>query len=123
MSLPTLDSGYQRIGCLTPPSSSDVRINMKASVGKILTAVGAGLGLLAAVAMGLKLKMTLTPGMHEVLVYRELFVASAVVLVVGAIIGRREIRRAAEFATRKELGGPMEPPVVMPETDREIEKR
>ena len=81
---------------------------MKFRVGKLLTAIGGAVGLLGAIAMGIKLKMTVTPAMHEVLVYRELFVASAVLLVLGAVFGRRERQERAELDAEslRELGGP-----------------
>lgn len=87
---------------------------MRFSVGKLLTTVGGIVGGFAALAMAVKLKATLTPGVGQVLVYRELFVVSAVLLVIGAIVGRRETarRRMREAAAAKELGGPSEPPIV-----------
>ena len=91
---------------------------MKVRVGKLLTAIGGAIGLLGAIAMGVKLKMTVTPEMHEVLVYRELFVASAILLVLGAVFGRRERQEgvAQEAESLRELGGPSELPL-----DTEIE--
>ena len=91
---------------------------MKLRVGRLLTTIGGAIGLLGAIAMGIKLKMTVTPEMHEVLVYRELFVASAILLVLGAVFGRRERQERAEQEAEslRELGGPSELPL-----DGEIE--
>lgn len=94
---------------------------MKVRVGKLLTAIGGAIGLLGAIAMGVKLKMTVTPEMHEVLVYRELFVASAILLVLGAVFGRRERQERAEQEAEslRELGGPSELPL---DSEFEVDK-
>jgi hypothetical protein len=70
--------------------------------GDILTTVGAALGVLGGIALGIKARITIVPSMHEVLFYRELFVASAVLLVLGAIIGRRQRAEKKELEARVE---------------------
>ncbi len=85
---------------------------MRFRTGDILTTVGAAIGVLGGIAMAVRLKLTITPELREVLFYKELFVASAVLLVLGAIIGRRQrAEKQAWEAREQELlsGGP--PPI------------
>jgi hypothetical protein len=70
--------------------------------GDILTTVGAALGVLGGIALGIEARVTMTPSMREVLFYKELFVASAVLLVLGAIIGRRQRAEKKELEARVE---------------------
>lgn len=62
---------------------------MKKNLGRILTTMGAVIGVLGVGAMAIRLKIVLTPDMQQVLFYKGLFVASAVLLVLGAIYGRQ----------------------------------
>lgn len=77
---------------MSEPGSGKV----KTSVGNTLTKVGAAIGFLGAVAMVVKLKITLTPQMQEVLFYKGLFAASATLLILGAWYGREGRREARE---------------------------
>lgn len=72
---------------------------LRGRAGDVLTTAGAGLGVLGVIAMVIKLKMTITPGMQVVPFHRGLFAASAAFLLIGAWIGRREkaARREAEL--------------------------
>lgn len=61
----------------------------KNPAGKVMTTVGGVLGMAGVVAWLVGFKLTLTPGMQEVLFYKGLFAASFSLIALGAIIGRR----------------------------------
>ena len=85
---------------------------MRFRTGDILTTVGAAIGVLGGIAMAIKAKVTIDPAMREVLFYRELFVASAILLVLGAIIGRRQRTEKRQLEAREaELLSGGSPPV------------
>ncbi len=62
---------------------------VKRKAGSVLTRVGAAVGVLGAIAMLIRLKVVLGPGMEQVLFYKGLFASSAVLLLLGAIYGRQ----------------------------------
>ena len=70
----------------------------KNPAGTIMTTVGGILGMAGVVAWLIGFKITITPGMQELLFYKGLFAASFGLMAVGAIIGRRVSanRRAEE---------------------------
>ena len=84
---------------------------VKKRLGDMLIRVGAVIGTLGAAAMGIKLKMTLTPGVQEVFVYKEMLAASAVMLVLGAWYGRQGRIEQEEEKKLAELGAPSEMPL------------
>lgn len=61
---------------------------VKRRVGSALTRAGAIIGTLGAVAMLIKLKVVIGPGVQQ-LPYQGLFAASAVLIVLGAMYGRQ----------------------------------
>ena len=70
---------------------------MRSRLGTILTTVGGALGMLGVIAMAVGLKLTLTPQLQEILFYKGLFAASAVLILLGAIYGRRYRREVASI--------------------------
>lgn len=69
---------------------------MSTTAAKALTTVGGLLGMVGVVAMAVGFKITLTPAMQEILFYKGLFAASAVLLVLGAVLGRQAHRQKEE---------------------------
>ena len=69
-----------------------------------MTTVGGILGMAGIVAWLIGFKITITPGMQELLFYKGLFAASFSLMAVGAIVGRRlnASRRADETRAREE---------------------
>lgn len=63
--------------------------NRKNPAGIIMTTVGGILGMAGIVAWLIGFKITITPGMQELLFYKGLFAGSFGLMAVGAIIGRR----------------------------------
>lgn len=62
---------------------------MRSRLGTILTTVGGAVGMLGVIAMAIGLKATLTPAMQDILFYKGLFAGSAILILLGAIYGRR----------------------------------
>ena len=80
---------------------------MKLKSGSVLTTIGGIVGAIGVVAWAIGLKMTLAPQMQDVFVYTGLLGAAAILLVAGAVIGRREHRAAAaEAEALRELAEP-----------------
>lgn len=84
---------------------------IKKRLGDMLIRVGAIVGTLGAVAMGIKLKMTVTPGVQEVFFYKEMLAASAVMLILGAWYGRQGRIEQEEEKKLAELEAPSEVPL------------
>lgn len=82
---------------------------VKQRLGDTLTKVGAAVGFFGVVAMAIKLKITITPEMRDVLFYKGLFAAAAVMLLAGAWYGREG--RIEEAKKRAELEAPSEVPL------------
>ncbi|MEO8576638.1 MAG: hypothetical protein ABI556_08065 [Gemmatimonadales bacterium] len=61
----------------------------KNPAGKVMSTVGGILGMAGVVAWLVGFKITLTPGMQELLFFKGLFAASFSLIALGAIIGRR----------------------------------
>lgn len=76
---------------------------IKTKVGNALTKVGAAVGIIGVVAMAIKLKIVLTPEIQQVLFYKGLFAAAAVLLIIGAWYGREGRREAREARKANEL--------------------
>ena len=76
---------------------------IKTRVGNTLTKVGAAVGFFGVVAMAIRLKIELTPQAQQVLFYKGLFAAAAVLLVLGAWYGREGRRQASEAEKANEL--------------------
>lgn len=84
---------------------------VKKRLGDTLIRIGAIVGTLGAAAMAIKLKMTLTPGTQDVFVYKGMFAASAVMLILGAWYGRQGRIEQEEEKKLAELGAPSEMPL------------
>jgi hypothetical protein len=84
---------------------------LKKRLGDTLIRIGAVVGALGAAAMAIKLKMTLTPGTQDVLLYKGMFAASAVMLILGAWYGRQGRVEQAEEKKAAELGAGLEMPL------------
>ena len=78
--------------------------SVKRRIGKILTGVGATIGVLGVAAMAIRLKAVLGPGMQQILFYKGLFVGAAVLLVLGAIYGRQGRDEEAEATSSRPSG-------------------
>jgi hypothetical protein len=96
---------------LTPLDVFSVERNMSTRTAKALTWAGGLTGMLGVAAMAVGFKITLTPEMQEVLFYKGLFAASAVLLILGAIIGRRGHRQKERERASRELPPPSEIPL------------
>lgn len=95
---------------------------IKTRVGNVLTRVGAAVGVFGVVAMAIKLKIELTPQAQQVLFYKGLFAAAAVLLILGAWYGREGRRQVREAQKENELtpGSGSQPDFSsMPLADRE----
>jgi len=82
--------------------------NAKTRIASTLTWIGAAVGGFGALAMLIKLKITITPEMQNVLFYKGLFIGSAVLIVLGAVWGRqgrREIRETEQFKANELASG------------------
>lgn len=84
---------------------------MKKRLGDTLIRIGAIVGTLGAAAMAIKLKMTLTPGTQDVFVYKGMFAASAVMLILGAWYGRQGRIEQEDEKKLAELGAPSDMPL------------
>lgn len=76
---------------------------VKKRLGNILTKVGAAVGIFGVFAMAINLKITITPGMQEVLFYKGLLAAAPMMLIAGAWFGREGRIDEAESKKRAEL--------------------
>jgi hypothetical protein len=90
----------------------------KRRIGKILTVVGAVLGGLGSLAFLIKLKLTLTPEMREVLFYKGLFAASLSLIALGAWYGREGRRGIMSAEQQKELTSGAEDQLDVPKQER-----
>jgi hypothetical protein len=94
--------------------------SVKKRLGNTLIRIGAVIGALGAAAMAIKLKMTIEPGTQEVFFYKEMFAASAVMLILGAWYGRQGRVEQEEEKKLAELGAPSEMPLAEePVADRD----
>lgn len=84
---------------------------VKKRLGDTLIRIGAIVGTLGAAAMAIKLKMTLTPGTQDVFVYKGMFAASAVMLILGAWYGRQGRIEQEDEKKLAELGAPSDMPL------------
>jgi hypothetical protein len=74
---------------------------VKTRLGNTLTRVGAAVGVVGVIAMAIKLKIELSPQAQQVLFYKGLFAAAAVLLILGAWYGREGRQQAREAEAQK----------------------
>jgi energy-converting hydrogenase Eha subunit B len=84
---------------------------IKRRLGDNLVRAGAFVGVIGAIAMAVKLKIELTPGMQQVLFYKGTFAAAAVLLILGAWYGRQGRIEEAEAKKMEELNAPSDVPL------------
>ena len=75
--------------------------NTKTRIANTLTWLGAVVGGFGALAMLIKLKITITPEMQNVLFYKGLFIGSAVLIALGAVWGRQGRKEIGELEDAK----------------------
>jgi len=79
---------------------------IKRRIGDNLIRAGAVVGAFGAIAMAIRLKVELTPGVQQLFYYKGTFAAAAVLLILGAWYGRQGRIEEAEAKKLEELASP-----------------